>query len=167
MASCCLSADRDSNQISIIDIEARKVTATVPVGERPFGITIDAAGKRAYTANVASDDVSVIDLAERKVIGTVKVGKRPYAVAFAADKGFVTDQYVGYGTVFDTATLRRIKTIEACDHPEGIEADAAGSAVYVACWGDNLLLRIDAAKLADFGKVAVGDGPRAFGKFLR
>ena len=69
--------------------------------------------------------------------------------------------------MFDTATLRPIKTIEACDHPEGIEADAAGTSVYVACWGENLLLKIAAASLEITGKADVGDGPRAFGKFLR
>ena len=162
-----LSADRDSNQVSVIDTESRKVIATVPTGERPFGVTIDAEGQRAYTANVASDDVSIIDIAGRKVIGTVKTGRRPYAVALAKGKGFVTDQYVGTVTVFDTATLQPVKTIEACDHPEGIEADAGGANVYVACWGDNLLLKIDAASLEITGKADVGDGPRAFGRFLR
>lgn len=160
-----LSADRDSNQVSFIDLDARKVVATVPVGERPFGITIDADGKRAYTANVGSDDVSVIDLAARKLTGTVKAGRRPYAVALEGGKGFVTDQYGGTITVFDTATLKTVKTIEACDHPEGIES--ADGSIYVACWGDNLLLRIDAATLEITGKAEVGDGPRAFGKFLR
>lgn len=160
-----LSADRDSNQVSIIDIESRKVIATVPVGERPFGVTIAADGKRAYTANVGSDDVSVIDIPERKVVGTVKSGRRPYAVALSNGKGFVTDQYAGTITVFDAATLKALKTIEACDHPEGIEAK--DGAVYVACWGDNLLLKIDASRLETTGKAEVGDGPRAFGLFLR
>jgi YVTN family beta-propeller protein len=53
------------------------------------------------------------------------------------------------------------------DYPEGIAATADGSAIYVACWADNTLVRIDAATLAVTGKADVGDGPRAFGKFLR
>ena len=162
-----LSADRDSNQVSIIDLATRTVAAVVPTGERPFGITISADGTRAYTANVASDDITVIDIAGRKPIGRVAVGHRPYAVALAKGRGFATDQYTGTVSVFDTVTLLPVKTIEACDHPEGIEADAQMAFVYVACWGDNLLLRIDAETLAVTGKAAVGDGPRAFGKFLR
>ena len=153
-----LSADRDSNQVSVIDIESRKVIAAVPVGERPFGITVSPDGTSAYTANV-------VDVAGRAVRGTVKVGRRPYAVALSGGKGFVTDQYAGTITVFDIETLKAVKTIEACDHPEGIEA--RDGAVYVACWGDNLLLKIDAGTLAVTSKVEVGDGPRAFGKFLR
>lgn len=160
-----LSADRDSNQVSVIDIESRQVVARIATGERPFGVTIDEKGQFAYTANVASNDVTVIDIARRTAAGTIKTGLRPYAVALSGRQGFVTDQYGGTVTVFDTLTRGTLKTIEACDHPEGI--DAQGGAVYVACWGDNVLLKIDAATLTVTGKVAVGDGPRAFGRFLR
>ncbi len=162
-----LSTDRDSNQISIIDLASRAVVGVVPVGERPFGITIDAVGARAYTANVASDDITVIDIAGRAAVGRVATGRRPYAVALAAGLGFSTDQYSGTVTVFDLASLTALKTIEACDHPEGIEANTAGTEIYVACWGDNVILRIDALQLVTTGKASVGDGPRAFGKFLR
>ncbi len=162
-----LSADRDSNEVSFIDIATRKRLSGLAVGERPFGITIDAEGARAYTANVASDDVSVIDIAARKVVGTVKAGHKPYAVAVAKGKGFVTGQYSGTVEVFDATSLAPVATIEACDHPEGIEADGKGENVYVACWGDNIMLKIDAGSLKIAGKADVGDGPRAFGKFLR
>ena len=162
-----LSADRDSNEVSFIDIASRKRLAGIAVGERPFGVTIDALGERAYTANVASDDVTVIDIKAVKVIGTIKSGHRPYAVALAKGKGFVTGQYSGTVDVFDAATLAPLSKIDACDHPEGIETDAAGAFVYVACWGDNILLKIDAESLKITGKAEVGDGPRAFGKFLR
>ncbi len=70
-------------------------------------------------------------------------------------------------TVFDVATLLQLKTIEACDHPEGIEASVADGVVYAACWGDNVLLKIDPKSLEIKGKATTGDGPRAFGKFLR
>ena len=162
-----ISADRDSDQISIVDLETRKVAATVKTGKRPFGVTMAADGTRAYTANVASDDVTVIDLAARQVIGTIKVGHRPYAIAFAGGLGFSTDQGVGTVTVFDPVGLKPVKTIEACDHPEGIETATDETAVYIACWGDNVLLQLDPKKLEITGKAATGDGPRAFGKFLR
>jgi YVTN family beta-propeller protein len=148
-------------------LASRKVLASIPVGKRPFGITIDARGERAYTANVKSDDATVIDIAAQKVIGTVKTGRRPYAVALAQGKGFVTDQYGGTVTVFDAATLAPIKQIDTCDHAEGIEADTDEKNVYVSCWGEDVLLRIDALKLVVTSRVPVADGPRAFGKFLR
>jgi YVTN family beta-propeller protein len=162
-----LSADRDSNTVSFVDVASRKRVATIPVGKRPFGITIDDNGSRAYTANVKGDDVTVIDIANRRVVGHVPTGRRPYAVGLADGRGFSTDQYGGTVTAFDLKTLAPIKVIRACDHPEGIEADAAGRNIYVSCWGDNVLLRIDPVALKVTGKASVGDGPRAFGKFLR
>ncbi len=137
------------------------------MGERPFGVTIDASGARAYTANVGSDDVSVIDIAARSVVATVKVERRPYAVALARGLAFVTNQYASTVSVIDLASLKAIKSIPVGDHPEGIAADPAGKYVYVACWFDNVLMRIDTDKLAVEGEAAVGDGPRAFGLFLR
>jgi YVTN family beta-propeller protein len=162
-----LSADRESDAVSIVDIASRKRIASVAVGLRPFGITIDADGRRAYTANVKSDDVTVIDIAGRKAIGRVPTGRRPYAVALTHDRGFATNQYGGSVTAFDLATLQPIQTVKACDHPEGIEADRTEENVYVACWGDDVLLRVDPATLRIVSKAKVGDGPRAFGKFLR
>jgi DNA-binding beta-propeller fold protein YncE len=116
---------------------------------------------------VASNDVTVVDIAAGVVVGHVPVGLRPYAVGLAGTHGFATDQYSGTVTAFDLGTLAPIKAIKACDYPEGIEADQSGRHLYVACWGDNILVRIDAQDLAISGKATVGDGPRAFGKFLR
>ena len=161
-----LTADRDSNQVSIIDAATLQVTAAVPVGDRPFGITVDAAGTRAYTANVRSDDVSVVDIPSARTIATYKVGRRPYAVALASGKAFVTDQYAGTVTVVDLSSGKTIKSIPVGEHPEGIEADASGRHLYVACWMENTLERIDSTTLKVTGKVEVGDGPRAFGAFL-
>ena len=65
-----IAAARDDNALVVIDAETFARVATIAVGRHPYGVTIDAQGRRAYTANVESDDVSVIDLAERKLIAT-------------------------------------------------------------------------------------------------
>ena len=83
--SLIVTADRDDDQISIIDAKTFTRKGTVKVGAHPFGVTIDPQGQRAYTANVEGNDVSVIDLAGCKLLGSVAVGKRPYAVALAKD----------------------------------------------------------------------------------
>ena len=92
---------------------------------------------------------------------------RPYAVALAGQHAFVTNQYASTVSVIDVGSLKVVRTIDVGDHPEGIEADPSGANVYVACWFDNVLMRIDTATLALSGDAAVGDGPRAFGRFLR
>ncbi len=166
-----VSADRDSNQISIsrssgADGVSAPVTDIVPVGTRPFGVTLNTAATRAYTANVGSNDVTVVDIAAGHAIASIPVGRRPYAIALSERHGFSTDQYGGTITVFDLETNAIVTTIEACDHPEGIAYDGGRKLVYVACWGDNVLLRLSSETLTVVGTVAVGDGPRAFGDFL-
>ncbi len=139
----------------------------VKVGTHPFGLAIEPDGRRAFIANVISNDVTIVDLATREVTATLPVGTRPYGVAFAGGKVFVANQGSGSVSVFAVAGLSPFATIRVGDYPEGIAATADGSAVYVACWSDNTLVRIDAATLTLTGKAEVGDGPRAFGKFLR
>jgi YVTN family beta-propeller protein len=163
-----LTADRDSNQVSVIDAATNRRTGQIAVGMRPFGVTFAAGSSTiAHTANVGSDDVSMIDLATMAVTGTVSVGRRPYASADSGRHVFVTDQYGATVSVFETGSRKKVATIQACDHPEGIQYDDRAGLVYIACWFDNELIRIDAATFKVTGRVSVGDGPRAFGQFLR
>ena len=161
-----LSADRDSNQVTIADAQTLAVLARVPVGTRPFGITIDPAGRHAYTADVGSNTVTVIDIAAATAIGQVPTGERPYAVALAGGKGFVTDQYADTVTVFDLATLAPIGRIDVGEYPEGIDVSQDGRSVIVANWFSNTLSVIDVETLAVTREIDVGDGPRAFGLFI-
>jgi YVTN family beta-propeller protein len=139
----------------------------IPVGRRPFGVTVDGEGRRAYTANVGSNHVTVIDIAARQVVGTIKVGKRLYAVALAGERGFVTDQYGGTVTVFDSASFRTLATLRVGDYPEGIAPSRDGRRIFVANWDSGTLTAIDVETLAVTGEVRVGEGPRAFGAFAR
>lgn len=162
-----LTADRDSNQVSVIDAATFKVQSTIATGERPFGITIDEAAGRAYTANVAANTITVIDLKSRTHLSDVPVGLRPYAVARAANLLFVTNQHDESVSVIDAVTLQPVKTLRVGGFPEGIEADPTGSTIWVACWDANTLEKIDVATLSVTARIPVGEGPRAFGKFLR
>ena len=63
-----------------IDAATEKLTATLPVGKRPWGIAVTRDGKRLYTANGLSNDVSVIDTATLKVIATIPAGKGAWGV---------------------------------------------------------------------------------------
>jgi YVTN family beta-propeller protein len=161
-----VTADRDSDQLSLIDARTLERVAVVPVGVRPFGVTIDAAGGLAYTADVGSDTVTVVDLAARAVVASIPVGARPYAVALAGGRGFVTNSYGDSVTVFDLASRATVAQIDAGEYPEGIAASPDGAFVYVANWGSNTLSVIDVQALKVTAEIAVGDGPRAFGDFL-
>ena len=88
-------------------------------------------------------------------------------MALASGKAFVTNQYEGTLSVFDADTYKAASEIEVAEYPEGIAASADGRSVYVANWFDNTLMKIDAASNRVVGKVETGNGPRAFGAFIR
>jgi YVTN family beta-propeller protein len=55
--------------------------ATIPVGIRPQGVTVNPAGTRAYVTNEESHSVSVIDTASNTVAATIPVFGGPFGVA--------------------------------------------------------------------------------------
>jgi YVTN family beta-propeller protein len=160
-------ANRESDTVSVIDLATRKTVATIPVGKAPFGVTYDATGPRVFVANVQSGDVSVIDPATFRETRRLKVRSFPYAVAVAAngDRIFVTNQHDDSVTVFDGKTFAELKTLEVCGYPEGALVAPDGE-VYVACWMDDVLARIDPKSLTVKAKIPVNASPRAFGQFI-
>jgi YVTN family beta-propeller protein len=67
--------------LSVIEASTNAVTATVPVGQRPWGIDLTSDGTKLYTANGPSNDVSVVDAQTLKVIKKIPAGKIPWGVA--------------------------------------------------------------------------------------
>jgi YVTN family beta-propeller protein len=64
----------------VIDTATDQVTATIPVGQRPWNMGITKDGGKLYVANGRSDSVSVIDTAKNAVVKTIPVGKTPWGV---------------------------------------------------------------------------------------
>jgi DNA-binding beta-propeller fold protein YncE len=51
-----LALDRGNNRLVRIDISSKKITASIPVGRIPFGISLSRDGKKAFVANVGLYD---------------------------------------------------------------------------------------------------------------
>ena len=60
------------------------IVTMIPVGNRVWGIALDPAGSKLYTANGASNDVSVVDLKSRKELRRIKVGDGPWGIAIVS-----------------------------------------------------------------------------------
>lgn len=159
------SADRDANQISILDLATGAMRHVVRVGERPFGISIGPRG-RLFTADVGSDSVTVVDPRRGKVVGTIEVGSRPYGISFAQGSGFVTNQYADTVSVFDLNSLSVTHTLDVGEYPEGTDVTRDGRFVIVANWFSNTVSVIDAKTKTVVDEIDTGDGPRAFGLFV-
>ena len=68
----------------MIDGATDSVVATVPVGERPWGIAVSPDGSKLYTANGPSNNVSVVNTETMKVVDSIPVGERPWGVVIGA-----------------------------------------------------------------------------------
>ena len=80
------AANSGSNDIAVVDIAARRVTGTVPVGRDPYGAALTPDGRFVYSGNLADNTVSVIDVATLKVVATIAGFKQPrQAIVFTRD----------------------------------------------------------------------------------
>ena len=70
-----------SDYVYKINVQARRVVATIKSGVAPHGIVVSPDGKRAYITNLLSHDVSVIDTATDKEIAKIKIGRMPNGIS--------------------------------------------------------------------------------------
>jgi YVTN family beta-propeller protein len=89
----------DTGSVSVIDTDANRVVATIPVHKLPYFIDVDAAGGRAYVANSGSNTVSVIDLDLRREIGVVGTGEQPGLARISRDMRSLVVTNRGGGSV--------------------------------------------------------------------
>jgi YVTN family beta-propeller protein len=68
-------------RVDVFDVGAKRFTASIPVGQRPWNMALTPDGKKLYVANGRSGTVSVIDTATLKRITDVQVDELPWGVA--------------------------------------------------------------------------------------
>ncbi len=88
-----------TGSVSVIDTDANRVAATIPVHRLPYFIAVDAAGHFAYVANSGSNSVSVLDLDARREIGVLGVGEQPGLARISEDMRSLVVSNRGSGSV--------------------------------------------------------------------
>jgi PQQ-dependent catabolism-associated beta-propeller protein len=71
------------NAVAEVDPKTFAIRRYFPVGNRNWGIALDARAQRLYAANGLSGDVTVIDLARDRVAATLRTGGKPWGVVVA------------------------------------------------------------------------------------
>jgi YVTN family beta-propeller protein len=114
-ATCCIT-DFNTGELLIADISRNRVTARIRLGDKPFGMALDAEGERAYICNMGSGSVSVIRLDRKKKVSEIQGLCTPCHCVIDERGGqlVVTDQggTAGPGVhIIDMATERIVRTI--------------------------------------------------------
>ena len=126
-------ANYGSNTVSVINTTNNTVTATIPVGAYPYGVSLSPDGSKVYVANSGSNNVSFINTATNTVIATVAVGTNPSIVCFSPDgsKIYVANSGSNSISVINAATISVTATITVGFSPSGISFSPDGSKIYV------------------------------------
>ena len=135
----------NQDAVSIIDVGAFKVVATVKTGAVPNYAAFSSDGSRLYVSNSGDNSVSVVSAADWHVVGRVKVGEAPEHLVVRDDFGKLFVNNVGDGTVsvVDLEHLAVSKVLKSGEDPHGIDISEDGRTLYVSAKGADKLVAID------------------------
>lgn len=167
------------NTVSVVDLAARKLIATIGTGRYPHGLRMSPDGREAYVANVQDGTVSVIDADGLTELARIPVGTTPVQVGFTPDgtRVYVSLRDENRVAVIDTASRRLVETIEVGRNPIQVYATPDGRFVYVANQGTDAepadtvsVIEVSSGKVVDtirtgmgaHGVVVSSDGAWAF-----
>jgi YVTN family beta-propeller protein len=147
-----------SASVSVVDIVTGTVTATIAVGDQPYGVAVHPDGSTVYVTTELGFDVSVIDTASNTVTATVEVGMWSTGLAVHPDgtRVYVVNQSL---LVIDTASNTVTATVRVGNGSTGVAVHPDGTRVYVTNRSDNTVSVIDTASNTVTATVRVGLRP--------
>ncbi len=116
-----VSNEKD-NTMTVVDSMTMKVVKSVPVGQRPRGITISPDGKFIYLCASDDDTIQIIDTATYQIVGTLPSGPDPELFTLSPDGKilYVANENDNLVTVIDLETKRVMAEIPVGVEPEGM-----------------------------------------------
>src|SRR5262249_20997582 len=134
----------DSGTLSVLDVAASTVIATVHMGATPLFVAIHPHEPRVYVTNRGDATVSVIDAVTTSVLTTIPTGTRPTGVAInpagtrlyvanIADQPACTSPSCpGYVSVIDATTYATLATVQVGVNIHSVAVHPDGSRFYAS-----------------------------------
>jgi YVTN family beta-propeller protein len=175
-------SNEDAGDIAIVDPDAGRVLARIPVGKRPRGLKLSADGKTLYVAlsgspkagpgvdesrlppaDRAADGIGVVDVVGRRLVKVLASGRDPESFDLSPDGRtlYVSNEETAEITVLDARTGAIHGRVKVGEEPEGVTLRPDGRVVYVTCEGENEVAAVDTATLRVAARVATGPRPRS------
>jgi len=125
--------DQFGNAVSVLDVSARRVVATIPLGDGGFNLGITPDGGRVY-ATTAAGRVRVIATATNTVVDSMAVGSAANGVAFSPDGEtvYISSRDAGTVTAFRTSDDHLVTTYTVGGRPQRLAVSADGATLYAA-----------------------------------
>jgi YVTN family beta-propeller protein len=147
----------NSLDVSVIDVESRKLLRRIPVSGIPRGMAVTADGKYLYVCIYSTGNVDKIDLANFKIVKNIAFGRgaaRHIVLDDAGGLGYVSDMATGRVTSFTLADEKIQKRVWAGYNLNTLAISSDGRFLFVSSRGINNA-RTYLTKGPDFGKVTV------------
>ena len=155
-------ANRESNTVSVLDLDSLQLIASVPVGSAPFALAVAPDGGRIFVANVRSADISIIDARTLTTTQIASGGKSPYGVVALYDgRVAVVNQQSGKASVIDANSFKTLAIVKIGLYPEGAAVAPGGRTIWIANWFSGDVSVIDLDGYHESKRIAVGHGPRS------
>lgn len=145
--------------VSVLDLEARKTIAVIPVSGQTQRISLSVDDRLAFTADQTKPQLAVIDTATNKVKTWVPLPAPGYGTAPTPDGRWlvVAVQKTNQAAVVDLRTMQVAHTIDVPSVPQEVLVRPDGKIAYVSCDASHKIAAIDTAtwkvdKLIDAGK---------------
>lgn len=171
-----------SGDVTVIDGDELRATATFPVGRRPRGIEAipgapqllvavsgsprmgpGADPSRAAKPDRAQDGLIVVDPVKESVVRRLQVGSDPEEFAISRDglRVFVANEDAAEASAWELRSGRRISVTAVSEEPEGVAVHPSRPEVFVGCEATGEVYILDAASGAELGRVKAGARPRS------
>lgn len=153
----------EGDDISVIDLATRKVTADINVGRQVHGLCAPADGRRVFTTIESEDNLKVIDTADNKVVETIGLTGRPNQCASTPDGHYVLVPIRNGNSVdiVDTEQKTVAKVLPIRVPHNGYDADN-NEQMFVSSLADHQIDLIDLKKMDYVEKISVGGVPRPY-----
>jgi len=129
-----------SRDISIIDMETRKLLDTVSVGGIPRGMVLSGDERFLYICLYEGDSIAVVDLEKRKAVRTIALdGSAPRHIVHdrLRNRFYVSDMLNGTIIVLDGDTDVILRRIYVGSNPNTIDLTSDGKLLFVSTRGRN------------------------------
>jgi YVTN family beta-propeller protein len=144
--------------VSVLDMEARKTIAVVPVSGSTQRISISNDDRWVFTADQTAPQLAVIDTAARKRTSWIPLPGIGYGTASTHDGRWLLVALPASHqvAVVDLAASKVVRTIDVPDHPVEILVRPDGKVAYVSCISK--VAAIDIASWNVTGLIQAGKG---------
>ena len=146
--------------VSVLDLEAKKVIAVIPVSGQTQRISLSVDDRRVFTADQTTPRLAVIDTVTNGVCAWIDLPSTGYGTVPTPDGRWllVALNKINQVGVIDLKTLRLVRTLEVPKSPQELLIQPDGACAYVSCDASRQVAVIDLKEWKTVKLINTGPG---------